>query len=96
MINIVNTELLKPLCMDKMLDSGSTQSSSLFHCQDHATCFRAFHVVPLLLLQIGCSLKPFAFWTNDVVDELGFPFSLALPRSDISPLSEQELGPDHC
>ena len=80
--------------MDKMLDSDSTQASSLFHSQDHVAYFPAFHIVLLLLLQRGYSLKPFVFlklYFTDVV-ALGFPaFSRASPLFEISPLSEQEL-----
>ena len=79
--------------MDKMLDSDSTQASSLFHSQDHVAYFPAFHIVLLLLLQRGYSLKPFAFlelFFTDVV-AFGFPFSRASPLFEIAPLSEQEL-----
>ena len=78
--------------MDKMLDSDSTKASSLFHSQDHVAYFLAFYIVLLLLLQriFFEAFRLLELFLTDVV-ALGFPFSLASPLFEISPLSEQEL-----
>ena len=86
--------------MDKMLDSDSTQASSLFHSQDHVAYFPVFHIVLLLLLQRGYSLKPFAFWN--------FSSQMLQPSAFLSPVPRRFLkflhfpnrswmfGPEHC
>ena len=86
--------------MDKMLDSDSTQASSLFHSQDHVAYFPAFQIVLLFLLQRGCSLKPFAFWnfSSQMLWPSGF-LSL-VPRRFFKflhfPSRSWMSGPDHC
>ena len=79
--------------MDKMLDSDSTQASSLFHSQDYVAYFRAFHIVLVLLLLERIFFEAFRFLEHffTVVVALGFPFSRASPLFEISPLSDQEL-----
>ena len=69
--------------MDKMLDSDSTQASSLFHSQDlvaDVAYFPAFHIV-LLSSSERIFFEDFRFlelFFTEVV-ALGFPFSRASP-----------------
>ena len=83
-----------------MLDSDSTQASSLFHSQDHVAYFPAFHIVLLFLLQRGYSLKPFVFWNFS--SQMLYPsaFLSLVPHRFLKflhfPNTSWMLGPVHC